>query len=132
MLPLKVHNVLDYVIGALLVLSPYVFGFSGVLEARNVFLVLGYALIAYSLVTKYYYSIAKLIPLPVHMFLDVVVGLVLLLAPSLLGYRTDLSTGAYVWHFVLGLGALGMVTFTRNRAESITNPFASGMHHRGV
>jgi hypothetical protein len=122
MIPLKVHNVLDYVIGVALALSPYVFGFSDVTAARNVFLVLGIGLIAYSSITNYYYSVAKIIPLGVHMVLDALAGIVLILSPALFGYRDLITDGQFALHFVMGIGTLGLVALTRTRTEEAKTP----------
>ncbi len=122
MIPLKPHNVLDYVIGALLVISPWLFGFADVLAARNVFLVLGAGLIVYSLLTNYYYAIVRVIPLGVHMTLDSLAGVVLILAPALFGYRDLLTTGQYAVHMIFGIGAIGLVALTRPRTEAAKTP----------
>ena len=74
MIPLNVHNVVDYVVGLALVLSPYIFGFSDVAAARNVFLAVGICWLLYSSLTNYYYSFAKIIPLGAHMALDALSG----------------------------------------------------------
>lgn len=115
MLSLRTHNVLDYVIGAVLVLCPFVFGFSDLDAARNVFLVLGFGLIGYSLLTKYYYSIAKIIPVKVHMFFDVAAGIILMLSPGIFGYGNLLTGGQVAVHYVMGIGAIVFVAVTRDR-----------------
>jgi hypothetical protein len=117
MLSLKTHNILDYVIGAILVLCPYVFGFSDVTAAKTVFLVLGFGLIGYSLLTNYQYSLFKVIPLGVHMTFDVIAGAVLILAPYVFGYRGMITGGQTALHYVLGLGAWALVATTRPRSE---------------
>ena len=119
MIPLKVHNVLDYVIGAVLILTPYLFGFSDVDAGRNVFGVLGVALIVYSLFTNYRYSIARVIPLGVHMAMDVASGTVVMLAPTIFGYRGLLTGGQYAVHFILGLGAVALVAFTDRKTDRV-------------
>jgi hypothetical protein len=122
MISLKTHNVLDYLIGGVLILCPYLFEFSDILAARNAFLVLGFGLIGYSLLTNYYYSIAKIISIRAHMFLDVVLGIALMLVPSFFGYRTLITGGQYALHFVLGLAAIVLVAITNRR----TGPAISG------
>lgn len=117
MISLRIHNILDYVIGAVLILCPPVFGFSDVMAARDVFLVLGFGLIGYSLLTQYRYSIAKLIPLGVHMFLDVASGFILMIGPWLFGYRESITNAQTILHFVLGLGAWALVAFTDRRSN---------------
>ena len=115
---LRTHNVLDYVLGVALILSPPVFGFSDVPAARSTCLNLGFSIIAYSLFTRYRWSIFKLIPIGVHMALDIILGASLILAPWVLGYRPLITGGQLLVHFVLGLGAILMVGVTRSRTEA--------------
>lgn len=122
MISLRVHNVLDYVIGALLLVCPWVFGFADVAAARNLFLFGGVALIVYSLLTNYYYSVARVIPLGVHMTFDALLGVLLILAPALFGYRNLITEGQYAVHIVLGIGAVGLVALTRPRTEAAKTP----------
>ncbi len=122
MIPLKVHNVIDYVVGVALALSPFVFGFSDVTAARNVFLVVGIGWLLYSSLTNYYYSVAKIIPLGAHMVLDALSGITLILSPALFGYRELITDGQFALHFVMGIGALAVVAFTRTRTEEAKTP----------
>ena len=118
MISLKTHNIIDYVLGVVLISSPSIFGFSGVTSARNAFLIYGIALITYSLFTNYSYSVAKLISLRTHMALDATLGVILLVSPWLMGYSTSLTGGQLTLHFVLGLGVIALATFTdRSRVE---------------
>ena len=118
MIPLKIHNILDYAAGVLLLFVPALFGFSEIDAARNLFIFAGVFLIAYSLITKYYYSLLKVIPLGVHMALDVASGVVVMLAPWVLGYRDLLTGGQEIVHYVLGVGVIGLVAMTRSKTES--------------
>lgn len=122
MISLKVHNILDYVIGAILVITPWLFRFADIPVARNFFLFAGIALIAYSMVTNYYYSVARVLPLGVHMTLDAALGVLTILAPVLFGYRDLLTGGQYAVHVVLGLGAIGLVAVTRPLTEAAKTP----------
>jgi DNA integrity scanning protein DisA with diadenylate cyclase activity len=117
MMSLKTHNVFDYIIAVVLVLAPFLFGFSDIDAARNTFLILGFGLAAYSLITKYYYCIARIIPLGVHMIFDVSAGLVVLIAPYIFDYRESLTTLQFAVHVVMGIGAIGLVAVTRTRSE---------------
>jgi hypothetical protein len=118
MISLRTHSIFDYIIGAVLVVCPSVFGFSDLYPARNIFLVLGFGLVIYSLLTDYQLSIFKLIPLPVHMTLDVLAGIALILAPSVFNYRFQLTGGQYALHWIMGLGAMTLVAVTRTRVYS--------------
>lgn len=120
MIPLRIHNIIDYVIAAVLVLTPYVLGFSSVDAARNVFGILGVSLAVYSLITDYRYSIAKIVPLGVHMAMDVITGVVLMLAPSIFGYSSQITGTQFGAHFVLGLGAVALVALTYPKSGRVT------------
>jgi hypothetical protein len=122
MISLKVHNILDYIVGALLIISPWLFRFSGVPGARNLFFILGVALVVYSMLTNYYYSVLRIIPLGVHMALDTAIGVFLILGPALFGYRELLTDGQYALHIILGIGAVGLVALTRPRTEAAKTP----------
>jgi hypothetical protein len=115
MIPLKTHNILDYVAALVLIASPYMFNFSDVGPARNLFLTMGFALAIYSSITHYQYSLAKIIPIRPHMVLDIVTGFVLMIGPYAFNYRAALSNGQTALHFVLGLGVWGLVALTRSR-----------------
>jgi hypothetical protein len=122
MFSLRVHNIIDYVIGAILLISPWLFSFADIAAARNLFLIGGVLLIAYSLFTNYYYSISRVIPLGAHMTMDALLGIILILAPALFGYRDLLTEGQYAVHIVLGIGAVGLVAMTRPRTEAAKTP----------
>ena len=126
MVSLKTHNIIDYVIGTALILAPFLFGFAEVEAARNVFMIAGFALIAYSLLTNYYYAAIRVIPLGVHMSLDVITGVLLMTAPWIFDYRSLLTpTQAYL-HYIMGLGAMALVAVTQERTE--TDKIEHGIH----
>jgi len=112
MISLRIHNILDYVAGAVLMISPWVFGFSDVIIVRNTFLTLGIGVVLYSLLTKYYYSVAKLIPLRAHMFLDIASGILLMLSPTMFNYQRLITNGQHALHYILGFGVIGLVFLT--------------------
>ena len=118
MLPLRAHNIIDYLTGAFLIIAPWVFEFSELTAPRTLFLIGGIALIAYSLLTNYYYSVARIMPLGVHMTLDTLLGLFLIIAPALLGVGEELTQGQYAAHIAIGIGLVGFVALTRPRTEA--------------
>src|SRR5262245_9572707 len=118
MISLKTHNIMDYVGGALLILMPFIFGFADLNNARGLFMFGGFFLILYSLFTNYEFAVARLLPLGVHMTLDVLLGAVIFLAPWMFGYRTFLSVGQEWLHYLLGLGVIALVGMTREKTEA--------------
>src|SRR3954464_2102452 len=118
MISIRTHNILDYVGAAVLILCPFLFGYADVVAARNVFVLGGFIWAIYSLLTNYEFSIVKLIPLGAHMVLDVLVGLFYILAPSLFSYRAFMTNWQYALHFIVGIGAIGLVAITKRNSET--------------
>jgi hypothetical protein len=117
MMSLKVHNVLDYAAGIFLLFTPAIFGFSEIDTARDLFLGTGLAMLAYSACTKYDLSVFKWISLSAHMSLDVLAGVVVMLAPWLFGYRDVLTGTQEIMHYAIALGLFGLVAFTQPQEE---------------
>jgi hypothetical protein len=86
MIPPRIHGIIDYVVALLLILAPFVLGFADGSAAQWVPIWTGVAIIGVSLLTRYELSALKLIPYPVHLALDVAVGLFLLTSPWLFGF----------------------------------------------
>jgi SPW repeat len=96
--PTRVHGMLDYAIGALLIALPFLAGF-GSGPQTWVPVALGAGVIAYSLLTDYELGVARRIQVPVHLWLDAVGGAFLAASPWLFGFDTE------VWlpHVVVGV-----------------------------
>ena len=110
-IPTKFHAPLDYIVGAALIASPWIFQYSEHTAATIVPVVLGIGLIVYSLFTNYELGIWKLAPMAVHNLIDIVAGTVLALSPWIFGYADD-STSAWILNVIIGLAAvfLGLTT----------------------
>lgn len=85
-IPSSVHGVLDYLVGLVLILSPRFFGFQtgGVEEKLPV--LLGVAVLSYSLVTRYEFGLFELLPFRIHLVLDLLSGVLLASSPWLFGF----------------------------------------------
>ena len=110
-IPTRVHGIIDYLTGAVLILAPWLFGFADGGPAQWVPVVLGVAIIVYSLVTDYELAAATLIPVPVHLMLDVGGGLLLLVSPWLFGFSQIV-----VWpHMLVGAMEIVIAALTERR-----------------
>jgi drug/metabolite transporter (DMT)-like permease len=98
-LPTRIHGMLDYLLGALLIASPWLFGFADHEAARWVPVVLGAGMLLYSLFTDYEMGAVKKLQMPAHLLLDALGGVLLAVSPWMLGFDDR------VWmpHVVLGL-----------------------------
>ena len=113
MIDSRVHGILDYVVGLLLILAPYILGFADGGPAQFVPMVLGASTILYSLVTRYELSVAKLIPYRVHLTVDAASGVLLLASPWLFRFADQ------IWwpHVLVGLVELIVVTLSWSHAR---------------
>lgn len=102
-IPTNVHGFIDYLTGALLILAPFLFGFATGGPEQWIPLLLGIAVILYSLLTDYEMGAVRLIPFPVHLVIDVAGGVLLLASPWLFGFADTVF-----WPHVL-VGAMEIV-----------------------
>jgi hypothetical protein len=109
LIPTRIHGVLDYGVGALLVFAPWVFGFAAGGAETWAPVVLGLAAIAYSLFTDYELGVVRAIPMTVHLGLDAGSGVILAASPWIFGFA-DL---VYLPHLILGLFEIGAALTTR-------------------
>lgn len=107
----RVHGLLDYGMGALLVLTPWLFGFADDAGGAATWLpvVLGAGVIVYSLLTDYELGVARKIPMPTHLMLDLGGGLLLAVSPWLFGFADTV----WVPHLVLGVLEVGAALVTK-------------------
>lgn len=116
MIPTRVHGVLDYLFGAVLVFVGVVqFGTST--AAGMVPLVLGIGALLYSLATRYEFGLLKAIPMPVHLMLDLVSGIVLALSPWIFGFWDT----TWAPHLFLGLFEIAVVPLS-SRVPGAVHP----------
>lgn len=98
MISTKTHAILDYFMGVLLIFAPLLLGFADKDAATIIPIILGASTLIYSLITKYEYSIAQILPFKVHLTIDFVSGILLLVSPWLFGF----SDHIYLPHVILG------------------------------
>ncbi|MGB3375119.1 MAG: SPW repeat protein [Microbacterium sp.] len=117
-IPTKVHGILDYVVGAALIVAPWLFGFAGVGGAAVIIpIVLGAGLIVYSLFTKYEWGPFGLIPMPVHLVFDIVASLFLALSPWIFGFAGE-ALNVWLPHVVVGAAVIVVVLFSQTQPQS--------------
>ncbi len=109
----RVHGIIDYGTGLLLIVVPYLLGFADGTAAQWVPMLVGLAIIGMSLLTDYEFSVAKLVPMPIHLGADVLAGILLAASPWLFGF----SDRVFWPHLIVGaleIGA-GLITQTQRR-----------------
>jgi hypothetical protein len=102
-LPTRIHGILDYLLGAALIGSPWLLGFAAGGAESWVPVAAGALIIVYSLGTDYELGVVRWIGMPIHLYLDGLIGVVLAVSPWLLGFDT------LVWIPHVAAGAIAVV-----------------------
>lgn len=112
-IPTRIHGAVDYATGVLLIIAPWLGGFANSGAAQWVPVLLGVAVIGLSLMTDYEWGVARVIPMPVHLWTDFASGLLLAASPWLFGFA------GLVWlpHVVVGLFEVAASFITQTRPE---------------
>jgi hypothetical protein len=110
----RTHGVIDYLMGILLIVAPYVLGFADGTSAQWIPQAIGAAVIGAALLTDYELGAVRMIPMTVHLFLDIAAGALLAVSPWLFGF----SDRVYWPHLILGLLEIGVALMTRTIPES--------------
>ena len=126
-IPTRIHGMLDYAMGLLLIAAPWLFGFAAGGAETWVPVILGVSAIAYSLFTDYELGLVRRIGMGTHLGLDAGSGLLLAVSPWLFGFYE------LVWipHVVLGLIELGSALTTQTRPSHHMRGHAERVHHGG-
>ncbi|HEV7293245.1 MAG TPA: SPW repeat protein [Devosia sp.] len=125
MIDTRTHGIIDYLLGAALIIVPFLFDFGAVSEAALwTPVILGVVVLLTSLMTKYELSAAKVIPMPIHIGADILVGLVLAASPWLFGFADEMWTP----HLILGVLEIGVALLSKK--HSAYDDDARGAAHR--
>jgi len=105
----RIHGVLDFVTVAILLLGPLLFGLGGSPAA------IAYSLAAIhllmTLLTRYPMGIWKTIPFVVHGIVELIVGIFLLILPTIQGY----APGSPARRFYMVVGAMILIVWALTR-----------------
>lgn len=114
-IPTRIHGMMDYLMGVLLIAAPWLFGFAAGGAETWLPVILGAGVILYSIFTNYELGLVKSLSMGTHLGLDIAGGLLLAVSPWLFGFAD------FVWvpHVVFGIlevGA-GLMTQTEPAAD---------------
>jgi len=110
-IPTRIHGMMDYAMGLLLIAAPWIFRFNRGGAETWVPVILGIGAIGYSMLTRYELGAYPLIDMPIHLMLDGGSGLFLAASPWLFGFAD------FVWipHVVFGLLEVGASLMTQTQ-----------------
>lgn len=107
-IPTRIHGIIDYIVGVVLILAPFIFGFDNGGAAMWVPIIIGAGTIVYSLMTNYELGVAKVINMRTHLGIDAVAGAFLAASPWLFGF----SELVWLPHLLVGLFEIGTALTT--------------------
>jgi hypothetical protein len=113
-IPPFVHGVLDYVLAALLIAAPFLFGFDAD-AATALSIAAGVAVLMLGAFTAWTTGIVKSIPPVAHAMLDYLLAALLIALPFLAGFSDD--GGASAFFVVVGVAGLVLTIATRFTPE---------------
>jgi len=108
----KVHTVIGLIVGVVLLFAPKIFGFDDNAAAATVPIVVGIFIILNELITTSPLSPLKLVPMKIHIVLDVVTGLFLAISPWLFNFMDTTQPGQWIPHLAVGLMVAGYALLT--------------------
>lgn len=120
----KMHGVLDYLVGLLLIVSPWLFNFADGGPQMWIPIILGAGAWVYSLITNYEMGVFKTLSMKTHLAIDTMSGILLAASPWLFGF----ADVVYLPHLVLGLFELLAVALTKTQPESSYQHSATHRH----
>lgn len=112
-IPTRVHGVLDYVVGAIIAGSPWLFGFARGGAETWIPVALGLGAFVYSFFTDYELGVVRALSMRAHLTLDILSGILLAASPWLFGFDDS------VWlpHLVFGLIEIGTASMTQTHVQ---------------
>jgi hypothetical protein len=113
----KFHGVLDYLVGILLIASPWLFQFARNGAETWVPVVLGAGAIVYSLLTNYEMGPYRTISMKSHLTLDILSGVVLAASPWVFNF----DYLVYLPHLVLGILEICVALITKKEPRYATD-----------
>ena len=122
-LPTRVHGVIDYLVGIILIAAPWLFDFARGGAETWVPVVLGAGAIIYSLMTDYELGISRSISMSTHLMLDLWSGIILAASPWLFGFHDYV----YMPHLIVGILEIGASLITV-RTPSVRTDRADTQH----
>lgn len=113
LIPTRVHAVMDYTVGVLLIAAPWIFGFADESSAAKwLSIIVGVGIILQSAATNYEGGfLGHAVSMRMHLTMDALIGIFLAVSPWLFGFA-DEGTNAWLPFLAIGLGEIGTAAAT--------------------
>ncbi len=109
----RTHAVIDYMSGVLFIASPWLLGFASHGAAMSLPSIAGVLIIIISLMTDFEYALLPAVSLPLHLNLDLIIGVTLMISPWIFGF-----TARVMWpHVIFGMVSVVAGLFTEKQVR---------------
>jgi len=88
-IPLNLHAALEPLMAVVIIAAPWIFGFSDTDSATAICVLVGVVMLLVGSMTDWRMSLARLIPLRMHLTGDLLLGAVLVLSPLVFGFADE-------------------------------------------
>ncbi|MFD2247015.1 SPW repeat protein [Pontibacter ruber] len=112
-IPTRFHGILDYVVGLLMIASPWLFGFADNAYATWTIVIAGVLALIQTVFTDFEVGIIKKIPMQSHLMVDFGLGVILALSPWMFGF----ADYVYTPHVIFGVFSI-LASLTTHRVPS--------------
>jgi hypothetical protein len=109
----SIHVLIEYGIGLLTILAPFLFSFDDS-AAKVVSVLIGAGILVLAVVTDAPTGLSRSLPAASHVVIDYVLALLMILVPFVFGFAGD-DTAATAYFIVIGVGYLVLTVLTRYR-----------------
>ena len=125
-IPTRFHGVLDYIVGLVLLISPWLFDFSDISYATWTMVAAGIIVLLQTIFTDFEVGIIHKIPMKSHLMVDFGLGVILAISPWIFTF----DDRVFMPHLIAGLFIM-LASLTTHRVPSreylVNNP-----HHERV
>lgn len=124
-IPTRVHGILDYSMGLILIAAPWILDFADGGAKQWVPIIVGALVIGQSLMTDYELGVVKALPMATHLALDILTGVVLAVSPWVFGFADE------IWwpHVLFGVLEIGAALMTQTQPDYDDT---ASVHHGGT
>jgi len=117
-IPTRIHGILDYLVGIILIASPWVFDFDNGGAETWVPVIVGIMVLMQTIITDFEVGIIRKLPMVSHLRMDLFIGLFLAASPWIFNFDE------VVWepHVIFGIFSILASLMTRTTPATVTNP----------
>jgi len=88
-IPLNLHAALEPLVAVIVIAAPWIFGFSETDSATAICVIVGVVMLVSGALTDWRMSLARVIPLRMHLMTDLLLAAVLVLSPLVFGFADE-------------------------------------------